>query len=78
MTTNCSSNLVVTRDTRRPSPSKTETRYVHSTTRNFEILFNTRLQVRYFIERNNVSEPSVSIKQEFPDQLSKYCQVLRD
>jgi hypothetical protein len=34
------------------------------------MLFNTRLQRRYFNERNNVSEPSVSIQQEFPDQLS--------
>jgi hypothetical protein len=78
MTTNCSSNLVITRDTRRPSPSKTETRYVHATTHNSEILFNTRLQWRYFNERNNVSEPSVSIKQEFPGQLSKCCLVLSD
>lgn len=36
-------------------PVKDWDSYVHLTTRNFEILFNTRLQRRYFNERNNAA-----------------------
>ena len=60
------------------NPVKHYNSYAHATIRNFEIPFNTRLQRRHFNERNNIGENSVSTKQEFPDQLSKCCLVLRD